>query len=72
MTIIRMQQRQSLKEAGLRVVKRKPKSLVLTDGKKLELWRECSRFARVALTVQGRDYAFVRSMRAIELYGSWS
>jgi hypothetical protein len=72
MKVIPLRQRRTLTEVGLRVVKTSPRAIVLTEGSTLQLWRECSRYEREALTVRGKDYRFERMLRGRELQGSWA
>jgi hypothetical protein len=65
--VIVLQQRYTLADARLRVVKRWPAGLVLTDGRTLGLWAPCGVYERKALRVGGTDYAYARRVRGAEL-----
>jgi hypothetical protein len=65
--VIALQTRKSLTQARLRIVKRWPAGLVLTDGASLGLWAPCDPFARFGVRVGETDYAYVRRVRGREL-----
>jgi hypothetical protein len=65
--ILELFPRASLGSLRRRVVKRWTGELVLTDGSTLELWRVC-RPCRGALSYDGKTYAYVRPLRARELW----
>ncbi len=65
--IIPMQVRDTLTAARLRVVKRLPQGLVLTDGRNLCLYVPADIYARHAVVVLGKEYRYARRVRAVEL-----
>lgn len=66
--IVQLFPSRTLPEIGRRVVKRWPREIVLTDGTKLELWREVSAGTRGAVLVAGLAYVYARDLRARELW----
>lgn len=61
--VLKLQRRSTLTQAGLRVVKRFPGALVLTDkaGVRLQLWVEGNKFSPVGIIVDTKVYVYART-----------
>lgn len=59
--VLRLQRRTTLNQAKLRVVRRYPGALILTDGKRMQLWVESNEFAPVGIIVDTKVYVYART-----------